>query len=71
MLLFVTIYEPLVLVYQKGDETEWEIILDILIIVIFFIDMIINFNTAYFTRDVRLIDHHKVFTSVINIIAHS
>ena len=60
MLLFVCIYQPLALVYNRGSVKVWEYVLDGIVWASFMIDIIINFNSAYFSKDVRLVDHHKV-----------
>ena len=60
MLLFVCIYQPFALVYSKGSEKVWEIVIDAIVWASFMIDIVINFNSAYFSKDVRLVDHHKV-----------
>ncbi len=60
MLLFVCIYEPLALVYNKGGRKVWEVILDAIVWGSFVIDIFINFNSAYFDHNINMIDHHKV-----------
>ncbi len=60
MLVFVCIYQPLALVYYRGTEKVWEFVLDGIVWASFMCDIIINFNSAYFSKDVRLVDRHKV-----------
>ena len=61
VLLFTCAVTPFRLAFTKPEEEDmtWEII-NGLVDIIFFIDMILIFNTAYYDEDFKMIQHRGV-----------
>jgi len=57
----VVIYLPLTLAFANDGEPVWEFVIDLIIIVLFIIDLVLNFFTAYYDkREIIIVDDHKV-----------
>ncbi len=62
-LLVVVIYMPLTLAFANYGEPVWEFVIDLIIIVLFIVDLILNFFTAYYDKkEIVIVDEHKVRT---------
>lgn len=59
VLLFTCFATPLRLAFTTEDGLDWQIINGI-VDVVFFMDMICIFNTAYYDEDLRLIEHRGI-----------
>jgi hypothetical protein len=57
----IVIYLPLTLAFSNYGEPVWQFVIDLIIIVLFIIDLILNFFTAYYDkREIVIVDKHKV-----------
>lgn len=54
---------PLTLAFANYGEPVWEFVIDLIITVLFIIDLILNFFTAYYDKkEILIVDDHKVIT---------
>ena len=57
----VVIYLPLTLAFSNYGEPVWQFVIDVIIIVLFIIDLVLNFFIAYYDkREIVIVDEHKV-----------
>lgn len=57
----VVIYLPLTLAFSNYGEPVWEFVIDLIIIILFIIDLVLNFFTAYYDkREIVIVDDHNV-----------
>ena len=52
---------PLTLAFSNYGEPVWQFVIDVIIIVLFIIDLVLNFFIAYYDkREIVIVDEHKV-----------
>lgn len=62
ILLFTSIVTPLRIAFIESDDLYW-IIINAIVDILFFIDIIIIFNTAFYDEDFKTIDDRKAISS--------
>jgi fumarate reductase subunit D len=62
VLLVIVIYVPLSLAFaNQSGEQVWQYVIDITIIILLFIDLVLNFFTAYYDDvEITIVDDRKV-----------
>lgn len=59
VLIFTCAVTPFRLAFYEKEDTTWEVINGV-VDLIFFVDMILIFNTAYYDEDFKMIQHRGV-----------